>query len=193
MALCDWLIPQEEVTINLLFQSNANPTVIVYTHISGPFYYNKMPLAPLGCQVQVHKNTEQRGTWVFHLLDGCYISALPEHYRVHNFDIKEIRRKSFSDTIQFQHKSITNTTITYERKHYVRHRRMQKVNTRFGRRQSEAGNQRPAATSRLNKKFHRLRPQLHGTGSIFWIAIVSSDYATSSKGATTSKGAQSTP
>ena len=67
----DRLLPQAEVTINLLCQSNATPTVSAYTHMSGPLDYNKMPLAPLGCQVQVHKKTDKRGIWAFHSLDGC--------------------------------------------------------------------------------------------------------------------------
>jgi hypothetical protein len=35
---------------------DATPTVSAYTHLSGPFYYNKMPLAPMGCKVQIHEN-----------------------------------------------------------------------------------------------------------------------------------------
>eukprot|EP00804_Cyclotella_cryptica_P028234 CCRYP_014586-RA/>CCRYP_014586-RA protein AED:0.41 eAED:0.41 QI:0/0/0/1/0/0.5/2/0/241 len=42
----DKLLPQAEITINLLRQSNATPTVSAYAHLNGPFDYNKMPLAP---------------------------------------------------------------------------------------------------------------------------------------------------
>ncbi|KAL7480308.1 hypothetical protein ACHAW6_006006 [Cyclotella cf. meneghiniana] len=51
MKLWDKLLPQAEITINLLCQSNATPTVSAYTHLNGPFDYNKMPPAPMGCQV----------------------------------------------------------------------------------------------------------------------------------------------
>ena len=55
-------MPQTEITVNLLRQSNATPTVLAYAHLSGPFDYNKMPLAPMGCAVQIHeKINEVRG------------------------------------------------------------------------------------------------------------------------------------
>jgi hypothetical protein len=55
--LWDRLLPQTEITLNLLRQSNAMPTVSAYAHLCGPFDYNKMPLAPMGCEVQVHEKT----------------------------------------------------------------------------------------------------------------------------------------
>jgi hypothetical protein len=58
--LWDRLLPQTEITLNLLRQSNATPTVSAYAHLSGPFDYNKMPLAPMGCEVQVHEKTLRR-------------------------------------------------------------------------------------------------------------------------------------
>ena len=54
-SLWDRLLPQSEITINLLRQSNATPNVSAYAHLSRPFDYNKMPLAPMGMSVQVHK------------------------------------------------------------------------------------------------------------------------------------------
>ena len=110
--LCDRLLPQAEITVNLLRQSNATPAVSAYAHMSGPFDYNKMPLAPMGCQVQVHEKTDKRGTWSYHTVDGWYLSTSPEHYRTHKCHIKETKLDRFSDTVQFQHKNITNPTIT---------------------------------------------------------------------------------
>ena len=49
LHLWDRRLPQAEITINLLRQSNATPTVSAYAHISGPFDYNKMPLAQMDC------------------------------------------------------------------------------------------------------------------------------------------------
>jgi hypothetical protein len=37
--LWDKLLPQAEITVNLLLQSNATPKVSVYAHMSGPFDY----------------------------------------------------------------------------------------------------------------------------------------------------------
>ena len=109
------LLPQAEITINLLRQSNATPAVSAYAHLSGPFNYNKMPLAPMGCKVQVHEKTDTRGTWVFHSVDGWYVGTSREHYRTHRCHIKatgnQYHTERLSDTVSFQPKSITNPSI----------------------------------------------------------------------------------
>ncbi|KAL7526494.1 hypothetical protein ACHAXR_001517, partial [Thalassiosira sp. AJA248-18] len=112
MQLWDRLLPQAEITVNLLRQSNATPTVSAYAHMSGPFDYNKMPLAPMGCNVQVHEKTDKRGRWAFNSVNGWYLSTSPEHYRTHRCHIKDTKNDRFSDTIKLQHKDITNPTIT---------------------------------------------------------------------------------
>ena len=62
LTLWDRLLPQTEITLNFLRQSNATPTVSAHAHFSGPFDYNKMPLTPMGCAAQIHEKTEKRGT-----------------------------------------------------------------------------------------------------------------------------------
>ncbi len=54
-SLWDQLLPQTKIMINLIQQSNAPPTVSAYAHLSGPFDYKKMPLAPMGREAQVHE------------------------------------------------------------------------------------------------------------------------------------------
>ena len=65
----DWLLPQTEITINLIRQSNATPNVSAYAHLSEPFNYNKMLLALMGCEAQVHEKTNKRA-WTYHSVDG---------------------------------------------------------------------------------------------------------------------------
>ncbi len=64
-SLWDWLLPQTKITINLIRQSNATLNVTAYAHLSGPFDYDKMPLAPMGCEAQVHEKTNKCGTWAY--------------------------------------------------------------------------------------------------------------------------------
>jgi hypothetical protein len=109
----DWLLPQTKITINFIQQSNATPNVSAYAHLSGPFDYNKMPLAPMGCNTQVHEKTDKQGTWAFHLVDGWYLFTSPEHYCTHNCHVKHTKSERLSDTVQFQHKRITNPSITH--------------------------------------------------------------------------------
>jgi hypothetical protein len=112
-SLWDRLLPKTDITINLIRQSNATPNVSAYAHLSGPFDYNKMLLAPIGCEAQVHEKTDKRGTWAYHLVDGWYLFTSLKHYCTHNCHIKHTKSERLSDTVQFQHKRITNPTITH--------------------------------------------------------------------------------
>ena len=115
-SLWDRLLPQTEITLNLLRQSNLAPSISAYAHLSGPFDYNKMPLAPMGCKVQVHEKANKRGTWAYHSIDGWYLSTSPEHYRTHVCHIKHTNNERLSYTVQFKHKHITIPSLTYTNK-----------------------------------------------------------------------------
>ena len=90
--------------------------MLACTHLSGPFNYNKMPLAPMGCNAQVHEKPNKRSTWEFHSVDGWYLFTSLKHYHTHNCHIKHTQSKRLSNTVQFQHKPITNPSITHSDK-----------------------------------------------------------------------------
>jgi hypothetical protein len=79
MSLWNRLLPQAVLTLNLLRQSNIAPTVSAYQYIHGVFDYNKMPLTPMGCAVQIQERREKRGSWAYILIDGWYLCTSPEH------------------------------------------------------------------------------------------------------------------
>jgi hypothetical protein len=114
--LWDWLLPQTKIMINLIWQPNATPIVLAYAHLSGPFDYNEMPLAPMGCEAQVQEKTNKCGTWAYHSVDDWYPFTLPEHYCTQNCHIKHTKSKWLSNTVQFQHKRITDSSITHANK-----------------------------------------------------------------------------
>ena len=64
------------------------------------------------CNAQVHEKINKQGTWAFHLVDGWYLFTSLKHYRTHNCHVKHTKRERLSDTVQFQHKHITNPSIT---------------------------------------------------------------------------------
>ena len=101
LYLWDRLLPQAEITLNLLRQSNATPTVSAYAHLCGPFDYNKMPLAPMGSKVQIHEATDKRGTCAYHSIDGWYFFTSPKHYRTHVCHAKATKSERLSDTVKF--------------------------------------------------------------------------------------------
>ena len=114
MHLWDRLIPQTILTLNLLRQSHVAPTVSAYQYVHGTFDYNKMPLAPMGCAVQIHERSEKRGSWAMNSVDGWYLRTSDEHYRCHEVYVKRTRGVRISDTVHFKHRHITNPTLTPE-------------------------------------------------------------------------------
>lgn len=80
MQLWDRLLPQAVLTLNLLRRANAKPSISAYEYVNGKFDYNKMPLAPMGCAVQIYESPNNRHTWAPHAVDGWYLKTSPEHY-----------------------------------------------------------------------------------------------------------------
>ena len=76
----DHLLPQAELTLNLLRPSRVNPQLSAYAYLFGLFDFNKTPLAPAGSKVLVHKRSCQRASWANHGIEGWYIGPSLEHY-----------------------------------------------------------------------------------------------------------------
>jgi hypothetical protein len=112
MQLWDRLIPQAVLTLNLLRRVNANPSISAYEYVNGEFDYNKMPLAPMGCAVQIYESPNNRHTWAPHSTDGWYLRTSAEHYRSHVVFVKKTRSERISDTVHFDHAHITQPTVT---------------------------------------------------------------------------------
>ncbi len=73
-----------------------------------------MPLAPMGCAVQIHEQSERRGSWAMNSVDGWYLRTSDEHYRCHEIYVKHTRSTRISDTVHFKRKHITAPTLTPE-------------------------------------------------------------------------------
>ncbi len=71
-----------------------------------------MPLAPLGCAVQIFESRDRRGMWAEHITNGCYIGTSNEHYQCYKIYVKKTRSVRISDTVFFKHKHITQPTLT---------------------------------------------------------------------------------
>jgi hypothetical protein len=112
MRLWDKLLPQTVLTLNLLRQANAVPTISAWQYVHGNFDYNKMPLAPMGCAVQLYQGSEKRTSWGANTIDGWYLQTSPEHYRCHVIHVKQTKSERVSDTVFFKTKYITQPTLT---------------------------------------------------------------------------------
>ena len=61
----DQLLPQAELTLNLLRQARIKPNLSAWTYMMGTFNYDATPLGPLGCPLMIHKKTSNRKSWDF--------------------------------------------------------------------------------------------------------------------------------
>ena len=106
-------LPQTELTLNLLRQSNAAPTTSAQAHVFGNFDFNRMPLAPMRCAEQIHEESSQRRSWAPHSADGFYLGTSPDNYRAHRIYVKATNAERVSETVFFKHKYLTNPTVTH--------------------------------------------------------------------------------
>ncbi|KAL7475768.1 hypothetical protein ACHAW6_004631 [Cyclotella cf. meneghiniana] len=76
LHLWDRLLSQAEMTLSLLTSK-----VSAWAYLFGPHDYNAIPLAPLGCAVQLHEKPGKLRSWDPHASNGWYIGTSHEHYR----------------------------------------------------------------------------------------------------------------
>ena len=77
----DRLLPQIELTLNLLRASRINPKLSAYAILHGQFDYNKTPLVPMGTKVVAHLKPEIRNSWSANGEEGWTIGPSFEHCR----------------------------------------------------------------------------------------------------------------
>jgi hypothetical protein len=58
LHLWDILLPQAEITLNLLRTSRLHPQLSAAAHFHGLVDYNKTAFAPLGCKIIAHESQE---------------------------------------------------------------------------------------------------------------------------------------
>ena len=73
------LLPQTVLTLNLLRQSNVAPNISAWAYHHGSFDYNRMPIAPMGCEVRFHIKPARRKSFGEHSEDGFYLQTSKEH------------------------------------------------------------------------------------------------------------------
>ena len=97
----DRLLPQAELTLNLLRTSRINPSLSAWAYINGIHDFNKSPLAPPGTKVVLHKKPSIRASWAYHGKEGWYIGPSPNHYRCLKIYVPETHAEVDTDTVKF--------------------------------------------------------------------------------------------
>ena len=108
----DLLVPQAELTLNLLRQALLRPEILAYDYAEGHFDYNVTPLGSLGCSVLIHKKTLQQHLWDFRARKGWSIGAAMQSYRCDKVIARDTLAVCISDTVEYRHTHLTIPNVT---------------------------------------------------------------------------------
>jgi hypothetical protein len=103
MHLWDRLLPQTEITLNLLRTSRLHPQLSAAAHFHGLIDYNKTAFAPPGCRISAHEKPSQRQTRAPHGQPGYSLDPAMYHYICQNVYITSTASERIVDTLDFFH------------------------------------------------------------------------------------------
>ena len=95
------LLPQCNITINLLRSSRRNPSLSAYAALQGNFDFNATPMALPGTKVVVHEKYGNRKSWAGHDTEAWYIEPSLEHYRCFKCYMPTTYSERDADTVEF--------------------------------------------------------------------------------------------
>jgi hypothetical protein len=101
LHLWDRLLPQAEITLNLLRTSRLHPHLSVAAHFHGLLDNNKTYFAPPGCKIIAHEKPGKRRTWSPHGQHGYSLGPAMYHYRCQNVYISATASERIVDTLEF--------------------------------------------------------------------------------------------
>jgi hypothetical protein len=101
LHLWDRLLPQAEITLNLLRTSRLHPQLSAAAHFHGLVDYNKIAFSPPGCKIIAHKKPGKRRTRAPHGQHGYSLGPAMHHYRCQNVYISATASERIVDTLEF--------------------------------------------------------------------------------------------
>ena len=109
----DKLLPQAELTLNLLRPSRLNPALSAHATLYGILHYSTTPLAPPGIRVLAHDLPSQRKSWAPHASEGFYLGPALNHYRCYRVWNVRTQSERVSETVRWlPHNHISVPTPT---------------------------------------------------------------------------------
>ena len=98
----DELVPQAELTLNLMRSSGITPHISAWHQLNGPYIFDRTPIAPPGMRVVVHEKPDKRPSWGYHGVDGFYVSpVLRGNYSCFKVFITDTKKTRITDTPRF--------------------------------------------------------------------------------------------
>jgi hypothetical protein len=101
LHLWDILLPQAEMTLNLLRTSRQHPQLSAAAHYHGLVDYNKTSFAPTGCKIIAHEKPANRRTWAPHGQHGYSLGPAMHNYRCQDMYISATTSERIVDTLEF--------------------------------------------------------------------------------------------
>jgi hypothetical protein len=99
MDMWDRLLPQAEMTLNLLRTSRLHPQLSAAAHFHGLVDYNKTAFSTPGCKIIAHEKPSQRRTWAPQ--PGYSLGTTMYYYRCQNVYITSTASKRIVETLEF--------------------------------------------------------------------------------------------
>jgi hypothetical protein len=110
--LWDRLLPQAEITLNLLRSSRLHPQLPAAAHYHGHIDYNKTAFGPPGCKIIAHQKPSKRRTWASHGKPVCYLGPSMHHYCCHNVYITATASERIVNTLEFPPHNLPMTQMS---------------------------------------------------------------------------------
>ena len=112
--LSEWdrLIPQANITLNLLRTARTNPKLSAYAYLYGNFDFTATPLAPPGTKLVAHIDPTNRGTWELNGEVGWYVGPAMDHYRCITAYFLRTRTTRICDTVTFSPHEVAFPRVT---------------------------------------------------------------------------------
>lgn len=101
LAAWDELLPQADMTLNLMRASRVAPAISSFAQLHGPFDYDRHPMAVPGTAVVAHEMPSQRDSWGPHGKKGFYLGPAIEHYRCYRVWITSLASVRVVSTLSF--------------------------------------------------------------------------------------------
>ena len=99
LELWDELVPQAEITLNLMRTCRSNKQISAYEAIREAIDMNKTQIAPAGTRVVIHVKPDIRASWDTHGDEGFYIGPALDHYRCYRCWVISTAAIRVTDTV----------------------------------------------------------------------------------------------
>ena len=97
----DWLLPQCNITLDLLRSDRRNPSLSAYESLLGNFDFNKTPMAQIGTKTVFHEKRNNRLSWDGHGTEDWYVGPSMKHYQCFKCYMLVTCREQDADTVEF--------------------------------------------------------------------------------------------